>query len=151
MTQFERRLRDLVNPVSTGLTRWWCNSAARRAWRRRARGRPPGTARLPGDFRDLRNSEAVRKAQAALRDVRDGEAGRRAQQAIRDLRDGETGRRAQEALRDLRDSEAARKAQATAREFRESEAGRRAEATIHEAEAAARAAYLRIRRSMGSR
>jgi hypothetical protein len=133
MTQFERRLRDLMNPVSTGLTRWWCNSAARRAWRQRARGRPPGNTRLPGDLRDLRNSEAVRKAQAALRDVRDGEAGRRAQQAIRDLRD----------------SEAARKAQGTAREFRESEAGRRAEATIQEAEAAARAAYLRIRRSMG--
>ena len=135
MTQFERRLRDLVNPVSTGLTRWWCNSAARRAWRQRARGRPPGNTGLPGDLRNLRNSDAARKAQAALRDVRDGEAGRRAQQAVRDLRD----------------SEAARKAQATAREFRESEAGRRAEATIQEAEAAARAAYLRIRRSMGGR
>ena len=135
MTQFERRLRDLVNPVSTGLTRWWCNSAARRAWRQRVRGRAPGNTRLPGDLRDLRNSEAARKAQAALRDVRDGEAGRRAQQAIRDLRD----------------SEAGRKAQATAREFRESDAGRRAEATIQEAEAAARAAYLRIRRSMGDR
>jgi hypothetical protein len=135
MTQFEQRLRNLVNPVSTGLTRWWCNSTVRRAWLQRGHGRPPGQTRPPGDPRDLRNSETVRKAQAAFRDVRDGEAGRKAQQAIRDLRDSDT----------------ARKAQARAREFRESEAGRRAEATIQEAESAARSAYLRIRRSMGSR
>ena len=37
------------------------------------------------------------------------------------------------------------------REFRESETGRKAESTIQEAEAAARAAYLRLRRSMGDR
>jgi hypothetical protein len=51
----------------------------------------------------------------------------------------------------LRDSGTARKAEASLRDFRESERGRKAEATIQEAEAAARAAYLRIRRSMGDR
>ena len=54
-------------------------------------------------------------------------------------------------MRDLRDSETARKAQETVREFRESERGRKAEGTIQEAEAAARAAYLRLRRSMDDR
>jgi hypothetical protein len=49
-------------------------------------------------------------------------------------------------LRDLRNSDTARKAQSKVREFRDSETGRKAEATIQEAEAAARAAYLRLRR-----
>ena len=52
-------------------------------------------------------------------------------------------------MRDLRGSDTARKAQDRVRDFRESETGRKAEATIQEAEAAARAAYLRLRRSMG--
>ena len=54
-------------------------------------------------------------------------------------------------MRDLRNSEAAQKAQATMREFRGSETGRKAESTIQEADAAARAAYLRLRRSMGDK
>jgi hypothetical protein len=29
MNQVERRLRAAVNPLSTGLNRWWCHSAVR--------------------------------------------------------------------------------------------------------------------------
>ena len=118
-------------------------------------GRPdPGGQPRRGP-RDLRRTEAARKAQEAVRDVRTsdgpGGAARAAREAVRDLRDSDTARKAQEAVRDLRNSEAAQKAQATMREFRESETGRKAESTIQEAEAAARAAYLRLRRSMGDR
>jgi hypothetical protein len=151
MGQYERRLRDLVNPVSTGLTRWWCSSSVRRAWRRRADGRAAGSTGRPRDLRDLRRSEAARKAEAALRDFRDGETARKAQDAVRDLRDSEAARKAQDAVRDLRDTDTARKAEATVRDLRASETGRKAEATIQEAEAAARAAYLRLRRSMRDR
>ncbi len=29
MNRIERRIRAAVNPVSTGVTRWWCHSATR--------------------------------------------------------------------------------------------------------------------------
>jgi hypothetical protein len=140
MGKFEHQLRDLFSSLQS-------------AWRRHARG---GAADGPGgqprrNPGDLRRTEAARKAQEAVRDVRTGEASRRAQEAVRDLRHSDTARKAQEAVRDLRNSEAGQKAQATMREFRESETGRKAESTIQEAEAAARAAYLRLRRSMGDR
>jgi hypothetical protein len=64
------------------------------------------------------------------------------------MRQSETGRKAEGALHDLRSSDTARKAQSRVREFRKSETGRKAEATIADAEAAARAAYLRLRKSM---
>src|ERR1700749_3777189 len=67
----------------------------------------------------------------------------------RDLPRRDAGHKAEETLRDLRSSDTARKAQSRVREFRTSETGRKAEATIQEAEAAARAAYLRLRKSMG--
>ena len=142
MGKFERQLRDLFSSLQS-------------AWRRHARGGADGRPDPGGQPRrnhgDLRRTEAARKAQEAVRDVRTGEASRRAQEAVRDLRSSDTARKAQEAVRDLRNSEAAQKAQATMREFRESETGRKAESTIQEAEAAARAAYLRLRRSMGDR
>jgi hypothetical protein len=126
MGKFEQQLRDLFSSLQS-------------AWRRHARGGTGGRPAPGGQPRrgpgDLRRTEAARKAQEAVRDVRTGEASRRAQEAVRDLRN----------------SEAAQKAQATMREFRESETGRKAESTIQEAEAAARAAYLRLRRSMGDR
>jgi hypothetical protein len=151
MGQFERRLRDLANPVSSGFTRWWCNSSVRRAWRRRVDGDAAGSKARTSDLRDLRRGEAARKAEAALRELRDSETARKAQDAVRDLRDSETARKAQDAVRDLRDTDTARKAQATVRDLRATETGRKAEATIQEAEAAARAAYLRLRRSMRDR
>jgi len=63
----------------------------------------------------------------------------------------ETARKAEAAYREVRSGEAGRRAQEAIRDFRTGERGRKAEATIQEAEAAARAAYLRLRRSMGDR
>ena len=139
MGNFERQLRDLF-------------ASFRSAWRWRGR---PGSAdpRAQGgrprpDLGDVRGSDAGQKAEEMYRDLRTGEAGRKAQEAFRDLRGSDTGRKAEETLRDLRSSDTARKAQSRVREFRKSETGRKAEATIADAEAAARAAYLRLRKSM---
>jgi hypothetical protein len=138
MGKFEQQLRDLM-------------ASFRSAWR--WRGRPgPADPRAQGgrprpDLGDVRGSDAGQKAEEIYRDLRSGETGRKAQEAFRDLRQSETGRKAEDALRDLRSSDTARKAQNRVRDFRASETGRKAESTIQEAEAAARAAYLRFRRS----
>ena len=142
MGKLERQFHDLISSI-------------RSSWRRRVRSTSPGrteTARkAEAAYREVRSGEAGRRAQEAIRDFRDSETARKATEAVRDLRDSETARRATEAVHDLRDSETARKAEAAVRDFRTGERGRKAEATIQEAEAAARAAYLRLRRSMGDR
>ena len=140
MGKFERQLRDLF-------------SSFRSAWRWRAKPGPTDPRAQGGrprpDLGDVRDSNAGQKAEEMYRDLRTRETSRKAQEALRDMRQSETGRKAEEALHDLRRSDAARKAQSRVHEFRKSETGRKAEATIQEAEAAARAAYLRLRRSMG--
>src|ERR1700759_3244234 len=140
MGKFERQLRDLI-------------SSFRSAWRWRARPGPTDPRAQGGrprpDLGDVRDSNAGQKAEEMYNDLRSGETGRKAQEAFRDLRDSDTGRKAEETLRDLRSSDTARKAQDRVREFRDSETGRKGEATIQAAEAAARAACLRLRRSMG--
>ena len=140
MGKFERQLRDLM-------------SSFRSVWRWRARSGPDDPRARGGrprpDLGDLRGSDAGQKAEEMYRDLRSGETGRKAQEAFHDLRASDTGRKAEETLRDLRSSDTARKAQSRVREFRASETGQKAEATIQEAEAAARAAYLRLRKSMG--
>jgi hypothetical protein len=123
MGNFERQLRDLMTSI-------------RSAWRWRARSGPTDPRAQGG------------RPRPDLGDVRSSDAGQKAEEMYRDLRTGETGRKAEEALHDLRSSDTARKAQSRVREFRKSETGRKAEATIQEAEAAARAAYLRLRKSM---
>jgi hypothetical protein len=137
MGKFERQLRDLMASI-------------RSTWRWRARPGPSDPRAQGGrprpDLGDVRRSDAGQKAEELYRDLRSGEAGQKAQDALRDLRKSETGRKAEEALRDLRRSDTARKAQNKVREFRDSETGRKAEATIADAEAAARAAYLRLRK-----
>jgi hypothetical protein len=139
MGNFERQLRDLM-------------ASFRSAWRWRARSGPADPRAQGGrprpDLGDVRGSDAGQKAEEMYRDLRTGETGRKAQDAFRDMRQSETGRKTEEALHDLRSSDTARKAQSRVREFRKSETGRKAEATIQEAEAAARAAYLRLRKSM---
>jgi hypothetical protein len=136
MGNFERQLRDLMASI-------------RSAWRWRARSGPTDPRAQGGrprpDLGDVRGSDAGQKAEEMYRDLR---TSRKAQDAFRDMRQSETGRKAEEALHDLRSSDTARKAQSRVREFRKSETGRKAEATIQEAEAAARAAYLRLRKSM---
>jgi hypothetical protein len=140
MGNFERQLRDLMASI-------------RSAWRWRARSGPADPRAQGGrprpDLGDLRRSDAGQKAEEMYQDLRSGGAGRKAQDAFQDLRKSETGRKAEETLHDLRSSDTARKAQNRVREFRDSETGRKAETTIQEAEAAARAAYLRLRKSMG--
>ena len=139
MGKLERQFHDLISSI-------------RSSWHRRARSTFPGrteAARRAEAYRE-RSGEG-RRAQEAIRDFRTGETARKATEAVQDLRDTETARRAAGAVRDLRDSETARKAEAAVRVFRTGERGRKAEATIQEAEAAARAAYLRLRRSMGDR
>jgi hypothetical protein len=124
MGKFERQLRDLF-------------SSFRSAWRWRAKPGPTDPRAQGG------------RPRPDLGDLRGSDAGQKAQDAFRDLRQSDTGRKAEETLRDLRGSDTARKAQDRVREFRASETGKKAEATIQEAEAAARAAYLRLRKSMG--
>src|ERR1700759_540800 len=124
MGKFEQQVRDLM-------------ASFRSVWRWRARSGPDDPRAQGGrprpDLGDLRRNDAGQKAEEMYRDLRSGDAGRKAQEAFRDLRGSDTGRKAQNRIR----------------EFRDSENGRKAEATIQEAEAAARAAYLRLRRSMG--
>ncbi|HEX4256008.1 MAG TPA: hypothetical protein VH089_13010 [Streptosporangiaceae bacterium] len=140
MGNFERQLRDLF-------------ASFRSAWRWRARSGPADPRAQGGrprpDLGDLRRSDAGQKAEEMYQDLRSGDAGRKAQDAFRDLRQSDSGRKAEETLRDLRGSDTARKAQDRVHDFRASETGKKAEATIQEAEAAARAAYLRLRKSMG--
>jgi len=116
MSNFERRFRDLLNPVSTSLTRWWCNSSARRAWQRMADH--AAGLRAPGDHE---HGAAARKARAAMHDLRDGDAARKAQAALHDLRHSGTGRKAEAALHDLRDSETVRKAKQALHDLRQGE------------------------------
>jgi hypothetical protein len=140
MGKFERQLRDLF-------------SSFRSAWRWRAKPGPTDPRAQGGrprpDLGDVRDSNAGQKAEEMYQDLRSGDAARKAQDAFRDLRQSDTGRKAEETLRDLRGSDTARKAQDRVRDFRASDTGKKAEATIQEAEAAARAAYLRLRKSMG--
>ena len=140
MGKFERQLRALF-------------SSSRSAWRWRAKPGPTDPRAQGGrprpDLGDVRDSNAGQKAEEMYQDLRSGDAARKAQDAFRDLRQSDTGRKAEETLRDLRGSDTARKAQDRVRDFRASDTGKKAEATIQEAEAAARAAYLRLRKSMG--
>jgi hypothetical protein len=140
MGNFERQLRDLMSSI-------------RSAWRWRARSGPTDPRAQGGrprpDLGDVRRNNTGQKAEEMYQDLRSGDAARRAQDTFKDLRQSDTGRKAEETLRDLRGGDTARKAQERVREFRDSETGRKAEATIQEAEQAARAAYLRLRRSMG--
>ena len=132
MGKFERQLRDLFSSLQS-------------AWHRHAEA-APAAGRTPA------GSRAGSRGPAPHGGGPQGAGSGARRPDGRGRRQASTSRpEAQEAVRDLRNSEAAQKAQATMREFRESETGRKAESTIQEAEAAARAAYLRLRRSMGDR
>ena len=48
MTEFERRIRRVVNPSSTALTGWWCHSALRGALLRIEERIHPDVASSPG-------------------------------------------------------------------------------------------------------
>jgi len=122
MNEFERRIRQTLNPVSSAFTRWWCHSRIRQAWQ----GRSERTEALRHEatalsqqartaLHDLRQSEAGKRATSTLNDLRDSDAGKRAASALNELRDSEASKRAAGALQDLRQRESVRKAEATAR------------------------------------
>jgi hypothetical protein len=111
MNDFERRIRQLINPISTRVTQWWCNSSIRTAWERRSEG----TQRAATAVKDLRDSDAAKRAATAVKDWRDSDAGKRAATALKDLRDSDAGKRAATALTDLRQRESVRKAEESAK------------------------------------
>jgi hypothetical protein len=110
MNELERRIRQLLNQLSTGFSRWWSSSAARRSQLRHQASERATTA-----LNDLRDSDAGKRAASALHDLRDSETGKRAASALHDLRDSETGKRAASTLTDLRQREPVRKAEESAK------------------------------------
>ena len=110
MNELERRIRQLLNQLSTGFSRWWSSSAARRSQLRNQASERAATA-----LNDLRDSGAAKRAASTLHDLRDSDAGKRAASTLHDLRDSETGKRAASTLTDLRRREPVRKAEESAK------------------------------------
>src|SRR5215472_1630663 len=106
MNELERRIRQLLNQLSTGFSKWWSSSTARRSQLRHQASERASTA-----LNDLRDSGAAKRATTALNDLRDTDAAKRAASALHDLRDSETGKRAASTLTDLRQREPVRKAE----------------------------------------
>jgi hypothetical protein len=101
MNELERRIRQLLNQLSTGFSKWWSSSAARRSQLRHQASERASTA-----LNDLRDTDAAKRAASALHDLRDSETGKRAASTLTDLRQREPVRKAEEsakrALHDLR-------------------------------------------------
>jgi hypothetical protein len=106
MNDFERRVRELINPWSTKFTNWWSNSNIRSTLTKRSGG--------SGDLRRQASAQAQRAA-TAVKDLRDSDAAKRAATAVKDLRDSDTAKRAATALADLRQREPVRKAEESAK------------------------------------
>jgi hypothetical protein len=106
MNDFERRVRELINPWSTKFTNWWCHSNIRSALTKRSGG--------TGDLRRQASAQAQRAA-TAVKDLRDSDTAKRAATAVKDLRDSDTAKKAATALADLRQREPVRKAEESAK------------------------------------
>lgn len=117
MNEFERRIRELLNPLSSRVTHWWCSSKLRSTWERRA-----GKANLRTEA-----SAAFRRAEAQIHDFRESDAGKRAASRLHDLRDSDTGKRAASALHDLRETGAAKRAETALSDLRQRDPVRKAE------------------------
>lgn len=122
MNEFERRVRHLLNPLSTRFTQWWHGSKARSAWQHRTEGRTnlahEATAafkRAEARVQDFRESDAGKRAASKLHDLRESDTGKKAASALHDLRGSEAGKRAESALTDLRQREPVKKAEESAR------------------------------------
>ena len=118
MNDFERRVRELINPWSTKFTQWWCNSGIRSTLMKR----PAGT----GDLRRQASAQAQRAA-TAVKDMRDSDTAKKAATAVKDLRDSDTAKKAATAVKDLRDSDTAKKAATALSDLRQREPVRKAE------------------------
>ena len=106
MNDFERRVRELINPWSTKFTNWWCHSNIRSAVTKRSAD--------TGDLRRQASAQAQRAA-SALNDLKDSDTAKRAATAVKDLRDSDTAKKAATALADLRQREPVRKAEESAK------------------------------------
>ncbi len=106
MNDFERRIRELINPWSTKFSNWWSNSNIRSAVTKRS-----------VDTADLRRqaSAQAQRAATAMKDMRDSDAAKKAAGAVKDLRDSDTAKKAATALTDLRQRESVRKAEESAK------------------------------------
>jgi hypothetical protein len=106
MNDFERRIRELINPWSTKISEWWSNSSVRSALTNRS-----------VDTADLRRqaSAQAQRAATAVKDLRDTDTAKKAATAVKDLRDSDTAKKAATALTDLRQREPVRKAEESAK------------------------------------
>ena len=106
MNDFERRIRELINPWSTKFSDWWSNSNIRSALTNRS-----------VDTADLRRqaSAQAQRAATAVKDMRDSDTAKKAATAVKDLRDSDTAKKAATALTDLRQREPVRKAEESAK------------------------------------
>jgi hypothetical protein len=110
MNELERRIRQLLNQLSTGFSKWWGSTAARRT-----KLRHEATERASTALNDLRDSGAGKRAATTMHDLRDSQAGKRTASALHDLRESPAGKRTASALTDLRQREPLRKAEESAR------------------------------------
>jgi hypothetical protein len=106
MNDFERRIRELINPWSTKISEWWSSSSIRSALANRS-----------VDTADLRRqaSAQAQRAATAMKDMRDSDTAKKAATAVKDLRDSDTAKKAATALTDLRQREPVRKAEESAK------------------------------------
>jgi hypothetical protein len=106
MNDYERRIRELINPWSTKFSNWWSNSNIRSALTKRSVD--------TGDLRRQASAQAQRAA-TAVKDLRDSDAAKKAATAMKDMRDSDTAKKAATALTDLRQREPVRKAEESAK------------------------------------
>jgi len=106
MNDFERRVRELINPWSTKFTNWWSHSNLRSTLMKRSGG--------SGDLRRQASAQAQRAA-TAVKDLRDSDTAKKAAGAVKDLRDSDTAKKAATTLADLRQREPVRKAEESAK------------------------------------
>ena len=110
MNELERRIRQLLNQLSTGFSKWWNSTAARRT-----KLGHEVTERASTALNELRDSGAGKRATTAMHDLRESPAGQRTVSAMHDLRETPAGKRTASALTDLRQREPLRKAEESAR------------------------------------
>jgi hypothetical protein len=100
MNDFERRMRQLIDPYRTKFTEWWS-----------------ALMRRSGSSGDLRREATARaqRAASAVNDLKDSDTAKRAASALKDLRDSDTAKRAATALTELRQRDSVRKAEESAK------------------------------------
>jgi|ERR1700733_9302114 hypothetical protein len=102
MNDYERRIRELINPWSTKFSNWWSNSSIRSALTNRSvdtaelrRQASAQAQRAATAMKDMRDSDTAKKAATAMTDLRQREPVRKAEESakrvLHDLRSGHNG------------------------------------------------------------